>query len=145
MILETLGTVKVLSALKCGVTGLASSVPPLVNNSIAATQQMVSAATPVVTKAATTVGHETAHAVTVAKPVVIKGAKTAGHGAILIGGMTAKGLMAAKAGAAKLGAKLAGSTAAAIPAAKGTLGTSLTVPTSGQAIVDGVVKSVSFS
>ncbi|MEZ4734822.1 MAG: hypothetical protein R3E79_47625 [Caldilineaceae bacterium] len=56
MVLETLGTVKALGALKGAGVGLAAAVPALVNNSAIATHQVVTAMTPAVSQAATLAG-----------------------------------------------------------------------------------------
>lgn len=50
MVLESLGTVKAANALTAAVMGLASAAPPLIQHSALATQQLVTAATPVVTQ-----------------------------------------------------------------------------------------------
>ena len=53
MALETLGIVKILSALKCAALGLTNAAPVLVANSAQATQQLVTLATPLIVQGAT--------------------------------------------------------------------------------------------
>ena len=56
MVLESLGIGKAIIALKGAATGLTAAVPPLINNSAVATQQLVTLATPVVTQSVVVVG-----------------------------------------------------------------------------------------
>ena len=56
MMLESLGVIKAASALKGAAIGLMAAVPPLINNSAIATQQLVTIATPVVAQSMAAVG-----------------------------------------------------------------------------------------
>lgn len=95
MMLESLGVVKAATALKGAAVGLATAVPPLLDNSAAATQQLV----------------------TVASPLVSQGVTLAGAGLAALGMAIAKGTAALKASLAATATKAA-TGAAAAPAAK---------------------------
>lgn len=104
MVLESLGVIKAATALKGAAIGLAGAVPPLINNSAAATQQLV----------------------TIATPVVTQGIALAGAGLAALGVAIAKGTAALKTSlAAAGGAKAATGAAAATTAATGTTAATL--------------------
>jgi hypothetical protein len=106
MVFESLAAIPLVGALKSAAVGVGAAIPTLVSNGAAATQHLVTAATPVVTKGAVLAG---------------KGLVTAVHaaeqGLATAGALAVKGAAAAQNGFSHL--------AHAAGAAKGTLGTVL--------------------
>lgn len=110
MVIETLGVVKALSALKGAAIGLAHATPIMVANSAQATQQIVTAATPLVVQGATGAAgmvQQSAQAsqqlVTAATPVVAQAGALTLTGLAALGHLALQGVAGMKAGIASLG------------------------------------------
>jgi|688.fasta_scaffold301528_2 hypothetical protein len=117
MVFESLAAIPLVGALKSAAVGVGAAIPTLVSNGTAATQHLVTAATPVVTKGAILAG---------------KGLVAAGHaaeqGLVTAGALAVKGAAAAQNGFSHLAHAVGAATAtgaATAGAAKGTLGTVL--------------------